>query len=95
MSGDTAPNAPRKIGRGYGRNLDAGSFQPMISSFELHLRAEKKSPKTIRTYLEAAQWMAAEYLIPAGLRAGLRSAQPPPLARLQEGRGAGLPRGQV
>jgi site-specific recombinase XerD len=64
MSGETTP---KKIGRGYERNLDAGPFQPMISSFELHLRAEKKSPKTIRTYLEAAQWFAAEYLIPAGL----------------------------
>jgi hypothetical protein len=30
------------------------------------LRAEKKSAKTIRTYLEAAQCFAAEYLIPAG-----------------------------
>ena len=30
------------------------------------MRAEKKSAKTIRTYLEAAQWFAAEYLIPAG-----------------------------
>ena len=39
----------------------------MIDSFDLHLRAEKKSPKTIRTYLEAAQWFAAAYLIPAGL----------------------------
>lgn len=29
---------------------------------ELHLRAEKKSPKTIRIYLEAAQWFAAETL---------------------------------
>jgi site-specific recombinase XerD len=40
----------------------------MISSFELHLRAEKKSPKTIRTYIEAAQWLAAEYLIPNGIK---------------------------
>src|ERR1700733_88960 len=38
----------------------------MIDSWDLHLRAEKKSAKTIRTYLEAAQWFAAEYLIPAG-----------------------------
>lgn len=30
------------------------------------MRAEKKSAKTIRTYLEAAQWFAAEYLVPAG-----------------------------
>ena len=37
MSGDTAP---RKIGRGYARNLNAGPFQPMIGSFDLHLRAE-------------------------------------------------------
>jgi len=64
MSGEIAP---KKTGRGYERNLGAGPFQPMVSSFELHLRAEKKSPKTIRTYLEAAQWFAAEYLIPAGL----------------------------
>jgi integrase/recombinase XerD len=65
MSGEIAP---KKIGRGYERNLGAGPFQPMVSSFELHLRAEKKSPKTIRTYLEAAQWFAAESLIPAGFR---------------------------
>src|SRR3984957_13892618 len=62
MSGES----PKKIGRGYARNLDAGQFQPMIDSWNLHLRAEKKSAKTIRTYLEAAQWFAAEYLIPAG-----------------------------
>jgi len=62
MSGES----PKKIGRGYERNLDAGQFQPMIDSWDLHLRAEKKSAKTIRTYLEAAQWFAAEYLIAAG-----------------------------
>jgi len=64
MSGDIAP---KKIGRGFERDLDAGPFQPMVNSFDLHLRAEKKSPKTIRTYLEAAQWFAAEYLAPLGL----------------------------
>jgi site-specific recombinase XerD len=64
MSGELAP---KKIGRGCERNLDAGPLQPMVNSFELHLRAEKKSPKTIRTYLEAAQWFAAQYLIPSGL----------------------------
>jgi site-specific recombinase XerD len=64
MSGNIAP---RKIGRGCERNLDAGPFQPMIGSFDLHLRAERKSPKTIRTYIEAAQWFAAAHLIPAGL----------------------------
>ena len=58
----------RIVGRGFERNLDAGPLQPMIDSFELHLRAEKKSPKTIRTYLEAAQWLAAEYLIPNGIK---------------------------
>ena len=54
----------RTVGRGFERNLEAGPLQPMIDSFELHLRAEKKSPKTVRTYVEAAQWLAAEYLIP-------------------------------
>jgi len=62
MSGES----PKKTGRGYARTLNAGEFQPMIDSWELHLRAERKSAKTIRTYLEAAQWFAAEYLIPAG-----------------------------
>jgi site-specific recombinase XerD len=63
MSGES----PAKTGRGYARNLEAGPFQPMIDSWDLHLRAERKSAKTIRTYLEAAQWLAAGYLIPAGL----------------------------
>jgi hypothetical protein len=67
MSGETAPKTPKVMGRGHARNLDAGPFQPMIASFELHLRAEKKSSKTIRTYTEAAQWMAASYLVPAGV----------------------------
>ena len=51
MSGES----PTKTGRGYARNLEAGPFQPMIDSWDLHLRAERKSAKTIRTYLEAAQ----------------------------------------
>jgi hypothetical protein len=46
MSGETAP---REIGRGAERNLDVGPFQRMVDSFELHLRAGKESPKTIRT----------------------------------------------
>ena len=58
----------KKIGRGVGRDLDAGPLQSMVGSFELHLRAEKKSPKTIRTYVEAAQWLAAEYLVPNGIK---------------------------
>lgn len=49
-------------GRRQPKNLSAGSFQPMISSFSLHLRAEGKSPKTVRTYVEAAQWFAADHL---------------------------------
>jgi integrase/recombinase XerD len=63
MSGES----PNKTGRGYARNLEAGPFQPMIDSWDLHLRAERKSAKTVRTYLEAAQWLAAGYLIPTGL----------------------------
>ena len=64
MSGETTP---RKIGRGYARNLNAGPFQPMIGSFDLHLRAEHKSPKTITIYTDAATWFASASLVPAGL----------------------------
>jgi integrase/recombinase XerD len=58
---------PVKAGRGVRRDLDAGPLQGMISSFELHLLAERKSPKTIRTYTEAAQWLAATLLLAAGV----------------------------
>jgi hypothetical protein len=44
------------------KKLEAGSFQAAINSFALHLRAERKSDKTVRTYTEAAQWFAAEYM---------------------------------
>ena len=39
--------------------LDAGGFQPEISSFRLHLAAEGKAARTVRTYTEAVQWFAA------------------------------------
>jgi integrase/recombinase XerD len=44
------------------KDLRAGTFQPAINSFTFHLNAEGKSPKTVRTYAEAAQWFAAEHL---------------------------------
>src|ERR1700686_2890873 len=44
------------------KQLDAGSFQPEISSFRLHLAAEGKAGKTVRTYTEAVQWFAAAHL---------------------------------
>jgi site-specific recombinase XerD len=56
-----------KAGRGLRRDLGAGPFQALIDSFELHLLAERKSAKTIRTYTEAAQWFAAMLLLPGGL----------------------------
>ncbi len=59
-------STPKKAGRGYPRNLEVGPFQLMIDSWDLRLRAEKKSAETTRTYLEAAQWVAAGYLVPAG-----------------------------
>jgi hypothetical protein len=49
MSGES----PKKIGRGYARDLEAGPFQLMIDSWDLHLRA-KKSAKTIRTATRGA-----------------------------------------
>ena len=50
------------VGRRQPRNLAAGPFQAVISSFRLHLSAEGKSPKTVKTYIEAAQWFAGAYL---------------------------------
>jgi hypothetical protein len=47
------------------KQLDAGSFQPEISSFRLHLAAEGKAEKTVRTYTEAVQWFAGEHLLMA------------------------------
>ena len=46
------------------KQLDAGDFQPEISSFRLHLAAEGKAAKTVRTYTEAVQWFAAARLRP-------------------------------
>ncbi|HEY1617768.1 MAG TPA: hypothetical protein VGG25_09130 [Streptosporangiaceae bacterium] len=39
-------------------------FQPEIGSFRLHLAAQGKAVKTVRTYTEAVQWFAAAHLIP-------------------------------
>src|SRR5271169_6128565 len=44
------------------KRLDAGCFQPEISSFRLHLAAEGKAARTVRTYTEAVQWFAAAHL---------------------------------
>ncbi|MDQ2875537.1 MAG: tyrosine-type recombinase/integrase [Actinomycetota bacterium] len=53
------PPRPRRA-----KPLDAGPFVPEIGSFRLHLAAEGKAPKTVRTYTEAAAWFAAAHLIP-------------------------------
>jgi hypothetical protein len=45
-----------------GKDMDAGVFQPEISSFRLHLAAAGQAAKTVRTYTEAVQWFAAAYL---------------------------------
>jgi site-specific recombinase XerD len=52
------------------RQLGAGIFQAGISSFRLHLAAEGKSAKTVRTYTEAVQWFAAAHLLARASRAG-------------------------
>jgi site-specific recombinase XerD len=52
------------------KQLDAGVFHPEISSFGLYLAAEGKSPRTIRTYTEAAAWFAAAYLLEGTGRSG-------------------------
>lgn len=48
------------------RNMAAGPYRPVISSFKLHLNAEGKSPKTVRVYIEAVQWFAAAHLLARG-----------------------------
>jgi hypothetical protein len=45
------------------KQLDAECFQPEISSFRLHLAAEGKAAKTVRTYVEAVQWFASSHLV--------------------------------
>ncbi|WP_153532593.1 phage integrase N-terminal SAM-like domain-containing protein [Actinomadura macrotermitis] len=45
------------------KNLAAGPFQAAINSFTLHLHAERKAEKTVRTYVLAARWFAAEHLL--------------------------------
>lgn len=50
------------MSKNHPRKLDAGCLEPTVTSFELHLRAENKSKKTIKTYTEAAQWFAGEQL---------------------------------
>jgi integrase len=57
-----------EICSGRTKPLDAGVFQPEISSFRLHLAAEGKAVKTVRTYTEAVQWFAAAYLRREGNR---------------------------
>ena len=50
--------------------LDAGGFQGEIGSFRLHLGAEGKAVKTVRTYTDAVAWFAAAHLIPRTSRTG-------------------------
>jgi site-specific recombinase XerD len=54
------------------KQLDAGCLQPEISSFRLHLAAEGKAARTVRTYTEAVQWFAAAHLLREPGQAGWR-----------------------
>jgi len=56
------------------RQLDAGGFQPEISSFRLYLAAEGKAAKTVRTYTEAVAWFAAAHLLKQTGRTGWEEA---------------------
>ena len=55
--------AARKAHSRQAKQLDAGMLQPEISSFRLHLAAEGKAARTVRTYVEAVQWFAAAHLL--------------------------------
>src|SRR5271166_3990120 len=54
--------------------LDAGPFAPEIGSFRLHLAAEGKAAKTVRTYTEAVAWFAAAHLLKQTGRTGWEQA---------------------
>ena len=56
------------------KQLDAGGFQPEISSFGLYLAAEGKAARTVRTYVEAVQWFAAAHLLTQAGRTGWEQA---------------------
>jgi site-specific recombinase XerD len=58
ISGEKSMTAPRQP-----KQMDAGPLLPEIRSFRLHLAAQGKSAKTIRTYSEAAAWFAAAHLL--------------------------------
>ena len=45
------------------RQLDAGSLEPLIGSFRLHLAAEGKAARTVQGYTGAVRWFAAGYLL--------------------------------
>ena len=46
------------------KDMDAGPLEAEVQSFALHLAAEGKAPRTIRTYTEAVRWFAALYVLP-------------------------------
>jgi site-specific recombinase XerD len=46
------------------KDLDAGPLEAEVGSFALHMAAEGKAPRTIRTYTEAVRWFAAAYVLP-------------------------------
>jgi site-specific recombinase XerC len=46
------------------KDMDAGPLEAEVHSFALHLAAEGKAPRTIRTYTEAVRWFAAAYVLP-------------------------------
>ena len=45
------------------RQLDAGSLEPLIGSFRLHLAAEGKAARTVQGYTSAVRWFAVGYLV--------------------------------
>jgi site-specific recombinase XerD len=46
------------------KDLDARPLEAEVQSFALHMAAEGKAPRTIRTYTEAVRWFAAVYVLP-------------------------------
>ena len=55
---------------GQRKPLDAGPFGLLIGSFGLHLAAEGKAAKTVRTYTDAVAWFAAAHLLSETTKTG-------------------------
>jgi integrase/recombinase XerD len=63
--------------------MAAGPLNLHIKSFVLHLRAEKKSDRTVSMYRESVAWFAAEHLLSGGQPTDIDHRPPPGFGSVQ------------